>query len=406
MSKLLEQINESRITKRLGDLVLINQSSITNGFSYKEIEYIDTSAVTKNHFENPQILNINEAPSRAKRLLKDGDTILSTVRPNLCHYGFIKDPKPNTVASTGFVVLTPKNINPFYLYSYLTQDSITDTLSSIAEATTTTFPAFRPEVLSEMEIEIPDLPIQNKIAEILSAYDVKIENNNKITKNLEATAQTIFNEWFINLRFPGYEKVKMVDSEVGEIPAGWSVGKIKDFIRVESGFPFSSSVFNDQGKYKLVTIRNVQDGSFVTDCDNLIDELPSKLPEHCLLRSGDILLSLTGNVGRICLVNGENYVLNQRVSVLVPVDERDRAYTYFLFRRNDFQNLLISISKGTAQLNLSPVETKELEAIIPNDITLEKYSEIATPIYKKIVEINSENVKLKETRDQLLAKLI
>ncbi|PJC67759.1 MAG: restriction endonuclease subunit S, partial [Candidatus Yonathbacteria bacterium CG_4_8_14_3_um_filter_46_25] len=51
-----------------------------------------------------------------------------------------------------------------------------------------------------MEIEIPDLPIQNKIAEILSAYDVKIENNNKITKNLEATAQTIFNEWFINLR--------------------------------------------------------------------------------------------------------------------------------------------------------------------------------------------------------------
>ena len=406
MSKLLEQINESRITKRLGDLVLINQSSITNGFSYKEIEYIDTSAVTKNHFENPKLLNINEAPSRAKRLLKDGDTILSTVRPNLCHYGFIKDPKPNTVASTGFVVLTPKNINPFYLYSYLTQDSITDTLSSIAEATTTTFPAFRPEVLSEMEIEIPDLPIQNKIAEILSAYDVKIENNNKITKNLEATAQTIFNEWFINLRFPGYEKVKMVDSEVGEIPAGWSVGKIKDFIRVESGFPFSSSVFNDQGKYKLVTIRNVQDGSFVTDCDNLIDELPSKLPEHCLLRSGDILLSLTGNVGRICLVNGENYVLNQRVSVLVPVDERDRAYTYFLFRRNDFQNLLISISKGTAQLNLSPVETKELEAIIPNDITLEKYSEIATPIYKKIVEINSENVKLKETRDQLLAKLI
>lgn len=406
MSKLLEQINESRITKRLGDLVLINQSSITNGFSYKEIEYIDTSAVTKNHFENPQILNINEAPSRAKRILKDGDTIISTVRPSQHHYGFMRNPKPNTIASTGFAVLTPKGIDPFYLYSYLTQDSITNTLNAIAEATTTTFPAFRPEILSEMEIEIPELPTQKKIADILSAYDEKIENNNKITKNLEATAQTIFNEWFINLRFPGYEKVKMVDSEVGEIPAGWSVGKIKDFIRVESGFPFSSSVFNDQGKYKLVTIRNVQDGSFVTDCDNLIDELPSKLPEHCLLRSGDILLSLTGNVGRICLVNGENYVLNQRVSVLVPVDERDRAYTYFLFRRNDFQNLLISISKGTAQLNLSPVETKELEAIIPNDITLEKYSEIATPIYKKIVEINSENVKLKETRDQLLAKLI
>lgn len=202
MSKLLEQINKTKTTKRLGDLVLINQSSITSNFSHKEIEYIDTASVTRNHFDRPKILNINEAPNRAKRLLKDGDTIISTVRPSLCHYGFIKNAKPNTVASTGFVVLTPNNVNPFYLYSYLTQDSITDTLSSIAEATTTTFPAFRPEVLSEMEIEIPDLPTQKKIAEILSAYDSKIENNNKIIKNLEATAQAIFNEWFVEFEFP------------------------------------------------------------------------------------------------------------------------------------------------------------------------------------------------------------
>src|SRR3989344_9147721 len=111
----------------------------------------------------------------------------------------------------------------------------------------------------QVGVSVPNLLTQKKIAEILSAYDSKIENNNKIIKNLEATARAIFDEWFVNFRFPGHEKVKMVEREMGEIPSGGRVGKIKDLIRVESGFPFSSSVFSDTGKYKLVTIRNVQD---------------------------------------------------------------------------------------------------------------------------------------------------
>ncbi|MDP4001737.1 MAG: restriction endonuclease subunit S [bacterium] len=267
-------------------------------------------------------------------------------------------------------------------------------------------PGLSRDTVYSIEVETSDLPTQKKIAEILSAYDAKIENNNKEIKWLEELAQITFNEWFVAFRFLGWDKFKFVDSEMGEIPEGWKVGHIKDLVRVESGFPFSSSIFNNFGKYKLVTIRNVQDGSFTPDCDNRIGELPDKLPKHCLLGSGDILLSLTGNVGRVCLVNGENYVLNQRVSVLIPIQERDRAYTYFLFRKSDFQNHLISISKGTAQLNLSPVETKELEMVVPDEEALERYSEVAMPMYKKIVEINYENQKLKQSRDQLLLKLI
>lgn len=267
-------------------------------------------------------------------------------------------------------------------------------------------PGLSRDTVYSLQVGTPKLPTQKKIAEILSAYDAKIENNNLIIKKLETTAQSLFDEWFVNLHFPGYEKSKFVDSEMGEIPEGWNVGRIKDFIRVESGFPFSSTVFEDSGKYKLVTIRNVQDGSFVTDSENRIANLPRNLPSHCHLQSGDILLSLTGNVGRVCLVIGEDYVLNQRVSVLIPVNERDQAYAYFYFRRHDVQNLLISISKGTAQLNLSPVETKNLEVIIPSETLLKKYSEVAMPMYKKIVEINSENESLKKSRDHLLTKLI
>ena len=267
-------------------------------------------------------------------------------------------------------------------------------------------PGINAVTLSQLVVSLPDLSTQRKVADILDVYDAKIENNNLIIKKLETIAQYIFDEWFVKFRFPEHKDIKFVNSEMGKIPEKWRIGRVKDLIHVESGFPFSSSIFDDSGKYKLVTIRNVQDGSFVTECENYIGTLPDKLPAHCMLRSGNILLSLTGNVGRICLVNGNDYVLNQRVSVLIPVKERDRAYTYFLFRRKDFQNLLISISKGTAQLNLSPVETKNLEIVIPGENMLERYAKIAMPTYNKIVEIHSENLKLKESRDQLLAKLI
>ncbi len=260
--------------------------------------------------------------------------------------------------------------------------------------------------LRDYAFDIPDLPTQKKIAEILSAYDAKIENNNKIIKNLETTAQTIFDEWFARFRFPGHEKAKFVESEMGEIPEGWGVGKVKDLINVESGFPFSSSLFHKEGKYKLVTIRNVQDGEFVLDCDNKILELPEKLPEHCKLLTGNILLSLTGNVGRICLVIGSDYVLNQRVSNLVPIKETNRAFTYFLFRQKEFQNLLISMGKGSAQSNLSPIDTKNIGIVIPNNQTLEKFNQQIFSFFEQIISLKEENISLTSLRDQLLAKLI
>lgn len=410
MSKLLEQINTINREMPIGELCSAIFSggtpSTTNPkFWNGAIPWL-SSGETRQDFINETEKKITKdgVENSSTRLALKNDVVIATAGQGLTR-GQASFLNIDTYINQSLISLraNPSKLESHYLYYYL--KSRYKKLRSLSDDTSSRGSITIP-ILSRIKINLPDISIQKKIAEILSAYDSKIENNNKIIKNLELTAQTIFDEWFINFRFPGYEKVKMTESELGEVPEGWSVGKIKDLIKVESGFPFSSSIFDDSGKYKLVTIRNVQDGSFVTDCDNLIAELPSKLPKHCSLVSGDILLSLTGNVGRICLVNGENYVLNQRVSVLIPVNERDRAYTYFLFRRNDFQNLLISISKGTAQLNLSPVETKELEAIIPENSTLRKYSEIATPMYKKIVEINSENVNLKQSRDQLLAKLI
>ncbi len=80
--------------------------------------------------------------------------------------------------------------------------------------------------LAKVEIEIPPLNIQHRIASILSAYDDLIENNTRRIQILEEMAQRIYTEWFVHFRFPGHEKVKMVDSELGKIPSGWEVSKL------------------------------------------------------------------------------------------------------------------------------------------------------------------------------------
>jgi type I restriction enzyme S subunit len=130
------------------------------------------------------------------------------------------------------------------------------------------------------------------------------------------------------------------------------------------------------------------------------------LPYYCLLEIGDILLSLTGNVGRCCLVNEENLLLNQRVGKLQARNIRDWAFIYIMFRQASMKSALEELSKGTAQANLSPIETANFEMQAPPDCLLEKYSRVVTPQINKVL-INFHHIRtLTRLRDALLPKLM
>lgn len=283
----------------------------------------------------------------------------------------------------------------------------------VGKETGTVYGSITKDDVAKLEFPFPSRNEQTQIAEILSSLDDKIELNRKINDNLEKIASSLFKRWFVDFEFPDkngkpYKSSggRMVESEIGNIPDNWRVGIISDLISIDSGFSFSSSIFDENGKYGLITIKNVQDGDFLRQCSNYIKNLPDKMPGYCKLKNGDILLSLTGNVGRICIVNGENYLLNQRVAALNPIKEMNRAFTYFLFRQKYFQDLLINISRGTAQQNLSPVETKNLEIIIPQNNTLKLFSEACNNIFLKIVNNLIEINNLSDLRDSLLPKLM
>ena len=256
-----------------------------------------------------------------------------------------------------------------------------------------------PKKIYDYDLEVPPLPIQHRIATILSRYDSLIENYQKQIKLLEEAAQRLYKEWFIDLRFPGHENTKIVDG----VPEGWERKKVNSIIELQSGFAFKSSTFDDNGTYKIVTIKNVKDGAFDGDNVSKIVAIPDKMPKHCILAEGDILLSLTGNVGRVCIVNGKSYLLNQRVAKLAT---DYKAFTYCLFRSRDMFIEVNNLANGAAQQNVSPIRIGEMKILLPNSELLQEFESIVFKSIARIISLQSQLRLLTEARDRLLPKLM
>ncbi|WP_278713429.1 restriction endonuclease subunit S [Bacteroides finegoldii] len=258
--------------------------------------------------------------------------------------------------------------------------------------------------IRNLSVCLPSLCEQKKIGKSLKIIDDKIELNRRINENLEQQAQALFKSWFVD--FEPFKDGEFVNSEFGMIPKGWRTGVLSDIIEILSGFAFKSNTFEFEGKYKLVTIKAVQDGYLELNGADGINDVPVKVPRHCFLKKKDILLSLTGNVGRCCLVNSDNLLLNQRVAKIEPKKIADWAYTYILFRLSDTKTYLETISRGTAQANLSPIETANMPILIPTREVMDAFSVCATPLVNYSMVLTIEAEKLAQQRDTLLPKLM
>ncbi|MBO7227815.1 MAG: restriction endonuclease subunit S [Bacteroidales bacterium] len=306
--------------------------------------------------------------------------------PNATYNGFTKRLRPLTdevmPEYIGYYLRSPKFRGKFMAFSTMT------TRASLAN-----------DDLLSMEVDIPEKAIQQRIATILSRYDSLIENYQKQIKLLEESAQRLYKEWFIDLRFPGHENTKIVDG----VPEGWEKKKIKDLVDLKSGYAFKSSDFASDGIYKIVTIKNVKDGAFDGENVSKIASIPEKMPKHCILEDGDILLSLTGNVGRVCIVVGKNYLLNQRVAKLKSIF---KAYTYCLFRSRDMFIDVNNLANGAAQQNVSPIKIGEMKILIPENKLLNEFEKESSNYISGVIAFQSQIRLLTEARDRLLPKLM
>ena len=172
-----------------------------------------------------------------------------------------------------------------------------------------------------------------------------------------------------------------------------------------NGFAFKSSTYLSNGEYRVITIKNVQDGKVDTRGASFIDAVPSQMKHECNLQIGDVILSLTGNVGRVGIVCEDNLLLNQRVAKFQPFDRRNLPFLYFYYRLPETKTRLEILAKGTAQANLSPVETLKLKFPF-NQQLMSELSYSLRGIFSIIENNQIQNLALAEMRDTLLPKLM
>lgn len=181
----VEEAQEDWEDVKLGDLVEINKKSINKAYPFNHIEYLDTGSLTEGKIESLQPYSIKEAPSRAIRLVEHNDVLISTVRPNQKHYGIINNPIENLVVSSGFCVLTPTKISPHFVYLLLTNDEMTESLHSIAEGSTSTYPSLKPSDIAAITFQLPPTDKLADFAKIaIDSWD-KIHQNYKQIQTLE-----------------------------------------------------------------------------------------------------------------------------------------------------------------------------------------------------------------------------
>ena len=361
--------------------------TISNIDSSNHIDFKNTLFVPEEYYEN--LDNIR------KPIIND---ILYSVVGSFGKAVLIKENK-KFVFQRHIAILRPNPdiVNPSYLYYIMSSKSFynkADVVAIGAAQRTISLTSLR-----NLEINLPTIDIQCRIAEILSRYDSLIENYQKQIKLLEESAQRLYKEWFVDLRFPGHENTKIVDG----VPEGWAKKRINEFASILSGYAFKSSTFEENGYYNIVTIKNVQNGFFEGKRLNHIRKLPPGMPQHCLLNTGDLLLSLTGNIGRVCMVIGKNNLLNQRVA---KIESKYPAFVYCLFRSNSMFTAINNLGNGAAQQNVSPIRIGELEIIFANDEIISNFEKITSNIRKQILLLHSKINLLSEARDRLLPKLM
>lgn len=266
-----------------------------------------------------------------------------------------------------------------------------------------------------MELNIhTDLPTQKAIAKVLSDLDAKIELNNKINRELEAMAKTLYDYWFVQFDFPDangrpYKSSggKMVyNAELKrEIPEGWEVKKLSQIAKTGSGgTPLSTKrEYYENGNIPWINSGEVNE-PWIVSTSNFITQKGLDNSSAKLFRRGTILMAMYGaTAGKVSLIDIEACT-NQAICGISPNKEFYKSF--IKFGLEDLYKYLINLSSGSARDNLSQDKIKELRFIIPNDSLLMQFDKLVQPIMKKILTNLKQNQHLTTLRDWLLPMLM
>ncbi|KYD29786.1 restriction endonuclease subunit S [Geobacillus stearothermophilus] len=387
---------------RLGEVVQINPESLTKDYPFNVIDYIDISSVGTGELRETTQYPISEAPSRAKRLVRAGDTILSTVRPNRRSFLYLKKPKENQVVSTGFAVLrATEKINSRYLYYLISDQKFTDYLVSQEQGAA--YPAVSIDSIKNAIVLLPDLETQEKIASILGSIDDKIELNVEMNKTLEEMAMTLYKHWFVD--FGPFQDGEFVESELGMIPEGWECIEIGEAVSVLGGGTPKTSVKeyweNGDINWFSPTDLTTQKSLFISKSSKKITKLGLEKSSAKLFPPYCVMMTSRATIGEIS-INREEACTNQGFITLIPNETFTMYQLYFWLKTN--MDLILSIANGSTFKEVSKTNFKKLKILKPKNI--EEFTQKCEKLFKLIESNLIEIEELTNIKDYLLPRLL
>lgn len=254
--------------------------------------------------------------------------------------------------------------------------------------------------LKQIEIVIPENSIQKKVVVILKTYDQLIENNKKQIKLLEEAAQRLYKEWFVELKFPGYEAAKMVDG----VPNGWSKQTIGDaFNTVLGGTPSRANASYWNGDIPWINSGEVN-SLRIMKASEFITELGLKKSSTKLMPKHTTVLAITGaTLGQVSYTEIETCA-NQSVIGIIDEKKSYSAYLYLYVSNNIWS--MIGKATGGAQQHINKDIVKVYPILLPDETTILKLNAVVEPMFSKIADLYIQNMKITEARDRLLPKLM
>lgn len=247
-------------------------------------------------------------------------------------------------------------------------------------------------ILSSVPIRLPALEIQKRIADILSAYDDLIENNQKQIKLLEEAAQRLYKEWFVDLRFPGHENTKIVDG----VPEGWNEKTLSQVANVIMGQSPKSEFYNSEKK-GLPFHQGVGSYGVRFVVDDIYSTSYTRIAEP-----NSILFSVRAPVGRLNIT--KNKVVIGRGLAAINQTDGCQSYLYYLLKNKFFKDNIVG--NGSIFASVSKDELLNQKFLIPERNLMMQFEKIVSQMDKQIENLDSKNKKLIEARDRLLPKLM
>lgn len=379
---------------RLGDVIVTNTASYSLKEKWSYVNYLDTGNITDNSIAEIQLIDLNteKLPSRARRKVKYNSIVYSTVRPNQRHFGIIKELPENFLVSTGFVVIDvyQEMIDADYLYFWLSQDSIVELLHVIAEQSVSTYPSIKASDIENLEIDLPPIEEQKKIASVLLGLIRKMAYNIAINDNLYQQLDIIYRATYPYL-------------PSDELPAGWNcvpLGTLCDSISIKHSFDKEKLVFLNTG--------DVENGHFLHSAYSLVQEMPGQAKKS--IKTNDILYSEIRPINRhFAFVNfqADDYVVSTKLMVIRSREMDSRRLYHFLTTQDVINELQIEAESRSGtfpQIRFENIQRLPIIIASP-DIELQ-FTQILKDYYNMIDSNICENQHLATLRDSILPKLM